>query len=201
MASSNPVAQRIQELLDERRIAPGGRLPSERDLATELGISRPSLREGMRRLVDLGVVETRQGSGTFRAPLDIADLLDARERLEPYVAGLAASRRSDADLAALDELLIELRAAVADPAAFAAADARIHETITAAAGSLALRVMLAALADLMHLSRAQTVTRDGVRSDAVAALTRLVRAIHEQDVEEAEQAMRDHLRQVGTGLR
>lgn len=75
MSARKQVAERVQALLEEREVAPGDRLPPERQLAVELGVSRSTLREGLRRLIDLGIVEARQGSGTYVAPPALADLL------------------------------------------------------------------------------------------------------------------------------
>ena len=98
----------LKSRLRQNRLGAGGRLPSERELARELRVSRPSLREALRTLAHMGVVDTRQGSGTqiapsgskvLRAPLEfllaleqpsIAHLLETRELLEVYLAGRAA---------------------------------------------------------------------------------------------------------------
>jgi GntR family transcriptional repressor for pyruvate dehydrogenase complex len=200
MAERNQVAERVQTLLEEREVEPGDRLPPERQLAAELGVSRSTLREGLRRLVDLGIVEARQGSGTYVAPLDLDDLLEARLQLEPYAARLAARRRGQQDLARLDRALTELRARQDDPAAFAAADARLHQVVTEAAGSVALRVLLAALGDLLRRSRDTTASDPAVRAAALNQLERLVEAIGAGDAAGAERAMRTHLRDVGAAL-
>lgn len=200
MSARNHVAERLQALLAERDLAPGDRLPPERQLAAELGVSRASLREGLRRLLDLGIVQARQGSGTYVADVDLADLLAARLRLEPYAAGLAARRRSPHDLAHMDELLAELRATQPDPAAFGAVDARLHAAVLAASGSMALRVLLDALADLLRHSRATTAPDAAVRDATLAQHEQLVTAIRDRDAAAAERAMRVHLREVGAAL-
>ncbi|HEU4704048.1 MAG TPA: FCD domain-containing protein [Conexibacter sp.] len=194
MAARNDLAERVRTLLAERDLAPGERLPPERQLAAELGVSRSSLREALRRLIDLGILQSRQGSGTYLAPIDLADLSAARLRLEPYAAGLAARNRSEEQLAQLDEALAELRATERDAPAFAAADARLHLAVTEASGSRALRVLLDALADLLRHSRATTAPDADVRAATVAQLARLVAAVRAGDAAGAERAMRDHLR-------
>jgi DNA-binding FadR family transcriptional regulator len=200
MSASHHVAERLQGLLVERDLLPGDRLPPERQLASELSVSRSSLREGLRRLLDLGILEARQGSGTYVAAIDLADLLQARVRVEPYAAALAARRRSDDELASMEALLAELRATRSDPEAFAAADARLHAAIVDAAGSPALRILLSALGDLLRHSRARTAGDDGVRAAALTRLEQLVEAIRDGDAHAAERAMRAHLREVGAAL-
>lgn len=200
MAARNLVTEQLLPLLAERELGPGARLPPERQLAAELGVSRSSLREGLRRLIDLGIVEARQGSGTYLAPVDLADLLDARLRLEPQAARLAAERRDEAQLAALVDALAELRATEHDAAAFAAADVRLHALVTETSGSLALRVLLAAVIDLLRYSRATTAADPAVRAATREQLERLVDAIRTQDADAAERAMHTHLHRIGRAL-
>jgi GntR family transcriptional repressor for pyruvate dehydrogenase complex len=200
VASRNRVAERLLTLLADGELGGGDRLPPERDLAEQLGIARSSLREGLRRLVDLGIVEARQGSGTYVTPVDLADLLAVRLQLEPYAARLAAARRGEDDLGWLDEALDELRAGESDATRFAAADARLHALVTDASGSVALRIVLTALADLLRYSRATTSTDAGVRAGALVQHERIVTAIRAGDGLAAERAMRAHLRDVGRAL-
>lgn len=200
MRRRNRVAERVRELLVDEELAPGDRLPPERELAARLGVSRSSLREGLRRLGDLGIIEARQGSGTYLAELDLGDLFAVRARLEPLAARLAAERRDEHDLRRLDELLAEMRAELADPAAFALADLRAHAAVVEASRSLPVRVLFAAIADLLRHSRARTATRPGVRENALEEIDRVVAAIRVRDGDAAEQAMRRHLEHVGAAL-
>lgn len=201
MPPRNHVAERLRELLSDEHVAPGDRLPPERELATQLGVSRSSLREGLRRLSDLGIIESRQGSGTYLAPLDLGDLFEVRQRLEPLAAALAAQRRSDRDLLRLDEALAEMRAALPDAAHFGDADVNAHATIVEASASLPLRVLFAAISDLLRHSRATTATDAGLRATALTEMTAIVAAIRDRDGDAAEQAMRGHLEHVGASLR
>jgi GntR family transcriptional regulator, transcriptional repressor for pyruvate dehydrogenase complex len=91
MPLRNDVTERIQLLLSQRQLVPGDRLPPERQLAAELGVSRASLREGLGRLLDLGILEARRGSGTYLAEVDLLDLLEVRLRLEPYLKKVSRS--------------------------------------------------------------------------------------------------------------
>jgi GntR family transcriptional repressor for pyruvate dehydrogenase complex len=200
MPPRNAVADRVRILLDERALVPGDRLPSERELAAHLGVSRSSLREGLGRLADLGIIEARRGSGTYLAPLDLRDLTEARLRLEPYAARLAAERRDPRDLARLDDTLAELRASLGERVAFADADLRLHATIAEASRSLPVRVLLDAVADLLRHSRAVTAVDPDTRRATVVVLERLVQAIHAGDGPAAETAMREHLVHVVAAL-
>jgi GntR family transcriptional repressor for pyruvate dehydrogenase complex len=196
----NAVTDRLWALLRERDLQPGERLPPERDLATQLGVSRSSLREGMRRLGDLGIVDARQGSGTYLAALDLSDLLAMRLALEPPIARLAAQRRSSTDLDALADLLAQMAAARDRPDAFAAADVRLHATVAAASHSLPARVLLDAIADLLRHSRSATAPDADLRARTLDAVGAIVAAIRAGDGDGAEAAMRRHLAEVGGAL-
>src|ERR1700754_297533 len=181
VSEDGDVGQQLQALVLERGIEAGERLPAERDLASELGISRAALREGLRGLIDLGVLEARRGSGTYLAGVDLDDLFAVRLRLEPYAAGLAARRRGAGDLARFEQLLSALRAVEGDARRFAAADASLHEAIVIAARSSTLRTLLDALADMLRYSRARTAPDPVTRAETLRHLEALVAAIAATD--------------------
>jgi GntR family transcriptional repressor for pyruvate dehydrogenase complex len=200
MPPRNHVAESVRALLAEEEVAPGDRLPPERELAARLGVSRSSLREGLRRLTDLGIIQSRQGSGTYLAPLDLGDLFEVRQRLEPLAARLAARRRGEEDLARLADALAEMEASRDDAQLFGEADVRAHAAIVEASGSLPVRVLFAAIADLLRHSRATTATNAELRATAVTEVTAIVDAIRGGDGDAAESAMRAHLAHVGATL-
>lgn len=200
MPPRNHVAESVRALLAEEEVAPGDRLPPERELAARLGVSRSSLREGLRRLTDLGIIESRQGSGTYLAPLDLGDLFEVRQRLEPLAARLAAGRRREEDLARLADALAEMEGARDDAQLFGEADVRAHQAIVEASGSLPVRVLFAAIADLLRHSRATTAANADLRATAVAEVTAIVDAIRNGEADAAESAMRAHLAHVGASL-
>ncbi len=123
------IASRLLELIRARRLRPGDKLPAERDLAAAMQVSRPVLREALRALAIMKVVEIRQGSGTYITALEpqqlvshldfvfskdtvaLAQVLEARRVLEVGNARLAAARIDAPRLAVLDGLLVELRSA------------------------------------------------------------------------------------------
>ncbi|HEY4277785.1 MAG TPA: FCD domain-containing protein [Conexibacter sp.] len=200
MPSRNHVAEQVRLLLAEEPIAPGDRLPPERELAARLGVSRSSLREGLRRLTDLGIIESRQGSGTYLAPLDLGDLFDVRLRLEPLAARLAAERHGEEDLRRIDDALVAMAAVRADPHAFGEADTRAHAAIVEASASLPLRVLFSAIADLLRHSRATTLGDDAQRRVTLDELEAIVTAIRAGDADGAEAAMHRHIARVGETL-
>jgi DNA-binding FadR family transcriptional regulator len=121
---SNVVIDGIRDMITNGRLVAGSKLPAERDLSGLLGVSRGPLREGVRALVVLGVLETRQGDGTYvtslgpaqlsaplgmltelQSPEDSVHLLGVRRVLEPEAAAHAAVRMTDADIAEAERIL------------------------------------------------------------------------------------------------
>lgn len=212
------VAERLLADMAAGRLAPGDRLPSERDLARALGVGRASVREALAALQNEGVLETRPGSGSFVAagaaervraadlPHDASpsDLLEARALLEPAVARLAAARARRDDEA--EELLAAMEAAVdlAEPLARAAwsdADRLFHRRIAAMTGNpvmLALADQIAARMDepLWRRLRDESVATPG-RSRLHAAEHRMIyEAVAEGDADAAELYAAQHIRRV-----
>lgn len=165
-SQTDVVIDAIKDLLLRGELAPGSRLPIEKDLATQLGVSRGSLREGVRALVTLGILETKQGDGTYvtslapqqlLSPLEFladlhqldhaADLLAVRRVLEGESAALAAPRLSTEDLDQLEAVLAEVDRALqadadVDLEAFIDADTRFHRIIARASGNSSLAAII-----------------------------------------------------------
>lgn len=180
MSVTDDVSRRIRELIADENLGVGDRLPPERDLASTLGVSRPALREGLRRLVDLGALEPRQGSGTYVAGVDREELLDVRDRLEPHAARLAARNHTAIDEAAFARILDDLREGVRGS---------YDELRMAIAGASGNGVLAATVGILIEVSPRETKITNRLVKDMV----RVVDRIHEQDGAGARQAMRRHL--------
>lgn len=193
--------ERLVGHLTERGVAPGTRLPAERTLARELGMSRPALREATRALIGLGLLEPRTGSGTYLADIALDELMVVRTRLEPLAAALAAERASDGEAEGLRALLGRMVNTVDDPVAFADADLTLHSAIATASGNPFLVGSLAGLTLALRLSRARTVQDRERRGASLDELERLVRAIERRQADEAASAMLAHLGGVTSTLR
>src|SRR5258708_4935709 len=155
----------IRERIASGVWGPGARLPREADLAGELGLSRSSLREAVRALSLVNVLEVRQGDGTYVSSLEpdlllgettrfatgllrgrtVLELFEVRRLLEPGAAALAARRMEDEDLQALEHELERMVAAGNSVEGLVEADAAFHDVIARAAGNAALRSLLASL--------------------------------------------------------
>ncbi|WP_193597179.1 FadR/GntR family transcriptional regulator [Microbacterium sp. YJN-G] len=161
MSALDTALHGMRSLIADGTLRPGDRLPSEGELCEQLGVSRGSLREAIRMLAALGVLETRHGSGSYVSDLNAADLigslsltvgllpLDAilelyelRRALEAHASSLAAARVDEGVLSELDELLTELEATVDDDEQ-SRLDHHFHMRIAEVAGNSALASMLA----------------------------------------------------------
>lgn len=194
------VDDRLRRLLLNRGFGPKPRLPSERELADDLGVSRPALREAMRRLVDLGIVQVRRGDGAYLSLIELVDLLEVRQSVEPTAARLAAERRTDEDVASMRAALDDLGANIDDPPAFAEADHRIHCLLAAASGNRVLSQVMAALEELTVFSRITTVDDRDLREATLADMSALVEHVANRRGGDAARCMRRHLKRVGRGI-
>jgi len=197
--------------------AVGARLPAETELAQQLEVGRSTVREAIRALVHAGLLETRQGSGTYVrsvAPgaeweprLRRAAVLEAyevREALEVQAARLAAGRRTDADIAALRAGLAERdRARARDrDASFVELDLAFHRAVVAAAHNPLLAEMFDSFAAVLREALIAVVSDSGLRQvGADAAHARLAAAIEAGDAAAAERATRDHIDPTAGALR
>jgi GntR family transcriptional regulator, transcriptional repressor for pyruvate dehydrogenase complex len=206
------VVDTVRGQIERGQLRPGQRLPPERELAARLGVSRPSVRTGLRTLVTMGILRTRHGSGTYVTDgpprLDVralhmlsalhgfrADHLDETRRLlEVAVAGLAAERAGGDHLVPLAEHVSGMFAAIEDPTVFAAHDAAFHRAIAAAAGNPILASIVEMVTRLSFEQSRGLTSRGPEELRAVALLHRnIYHAIRTRDAERARREMAQHL--------
>lgn len=219
--TSKFVLGQIVSLLGEGKLQPGDRLPAERDLAAFLGIGRPAVREALAALVLLGVIQQRQGRGTFlvdridRLPVEpylyqlmlaegriLEDLLEVRLLLEPAIAALAAQRATPSDLAELSRSLERFERLVeshADPDAEAVAGTDFHTALARASSNQTLSRLIESLRDLLSATGSLLNEREGGAS--LEAHREIADAVLARDAPRAESLMRSHLEDVATRLR
>ncbi|MCL2344804.1 MAG: GntR family transcriptional regulator [Desulfobulbus sp.] len=167
---SDAIASSLEQRILDGSLKPGDRLPPERELAVEFGVSRPSLREAIQKLASKGMVKSRQGGGTtITDRLDASfsdpwsdllgshpdlreDMLEFRRLLEGQAAAWAAERATEADLSRLETAFATLRDAFAsgDADQRSAADIAFHQAIGDATHNVLLGRLSAALLRLMH---------------------------------------------------
>ncbi|MER7396788.1 FCD domain-containing protein [Streptomyces sp. NPDC000151] len=206
------VVERLRQYAVEDGLGAGDRLPAERELAQRLGVSRASVKQAIVVLEVQGLVEVRHGGGTYlvRDTLDAAepverlverrrrlpDVLEAREAMETKLAELAARRRTDADLAALDDALAHMAKDVEDGGPGVEGDRRFHAAVTAAAHSALLAEFMRSIAEQIGESRNESLRQPGRPKRSLAQHRRILEAVRAGDPKAAAAAMRRHLRTV-----
>jgi len=208
------ISAEILALLRQKELKPGDKLPPERELAEMLGVSRPSLREALRALSIMKVIEVRQGDGTYVSALKAEELVEhlefvfmlddstmlqlfeARKIVEVGNVSLAAQRISDEEIAALHNCLEESERSAADPEAFLMADIKLHQLITYAARNPLLERFMASISTLGRASRQKTVFVAGMTTTALEDHRQIVAALEARDPQAAGEAMLRHLEHV-----
>jgi GntR family transcriptional repressor for pyruvate dehydrogenase complex len=213
--STEQVVAHVRALITSGRLTPGARLPAERDLAQQVGVSRPTVRAGLRALAAMGVVQSRHGSGTFipAGPPTLAteplrflaalhgftrdEMYEARRILEAGAAGLAAERATSEQLTRLAEEVTNLFAAMDDPGLFLVHDIEFHRTVAAASGNPILATIVEMVSALYYERRRETAARASDRNlrDSSEMHRRIFQAIRARDAAGARDAMNEHLRQ------
>jgi GntR family transcriptional regulator, transcriptional repressor for pyruvate dehydrogenase complex len=198
--------------------ADGERIPPERELCQQLGVGRASLREAMKALEIMGMIETRLGDGTFvchrseflSRPLlwaitssrvsDLRELVEARRLIEVELAGFAAERASSQDLEKIANHLNEMGASLNNAAVFEEADINFHLAIAAAAHNRVLQNALQLTRNLIQSWIGQSLTHEGVAAQALRHHKKIFLAITEKDSDQAKAAMRNHLDEMARHL-
>ncbi|HEV2862210.1 MAG TPA: FadR/GntR family transcriptional regulator [Pyrinomonadaceae bacterium] len=211
--TSEGVVTQLREMIHRGELRPGDRLPPERDLAKLLGVSRPTLRAGIRSLAAVGVLQSRQGAGTFvvksdgppsldSSPLRLmaslhgftsAEMFEARLSLEMAVAGLAAERATGDQMATMAEEVAGMYASLDDPEQFLVHDVRFHQTVAASSGNRILTALMNMVATILFETRIKTVKRATDLKESAEMHRNIYRAIREHNPEAARDAMYDHL--------
>jgi GntR family transcriptional repressor for pyruvate dehydrogenase complex len=209
--NTEQVVARVYELIKHHELQPGDRLPPERELAKQLGISRPALRAGLGSLISMGVLQSRQGAGTFivdgppaldSEPLRLLaelhgfsydHMFETRSILEVGAAGLAAERATGDQLATMAEEIAEMFAWLNDPQQFLVHDIAFHRAVAAASGNPTLATLVEMVSAILYERRRDTIERAHDFNEALDLHRRIYRAIRNHKPEEAREAMREHI--------
>lgn len=207
------VVLQFREMLQQSDLRPGDRLPPERDLAKIFGVSRPMLRAAIRSLAAMGVLQARQGAGTFVVAADGLPTLDsrplrlmaalhgftseemfeARQTLEMAIAGLAAERANGNHLASVAEELAGMYASIEAPEEYLIHDMRFHQTIAAASGNRILTALMNMIATILFDARRKTVRRAHDLKESAELHRQIYQALRSHNPEAACAAMHRHL--------
>jgi GntR family transcriptional repressor for pyruvate dehydrogenase complex len=211
--SSEEVVTQLCDMIQRGELNLGDRLPPERDLAKLLGVSRPTLRAGIRSLVALGVLQSKQGAGTFvvdaadsptldGSPLQMLaalhgftseEMFETRIALEMTIAGLAAERASSEQIATIADEVAEMFASLDKPEQYLIHDMQFHQTIAAASGNRIMTALMNMVAKILFDTRRKTVKFALDLKESAEEHRNIYRAIREHNIEAARQAMREHL--------
>ncbi|HEX8940522.1 MAG TPA: FadR/GntR family transcriptional regulator [Candidatus Limnocylindrales bacterium] len=212
------IAGRLLDLIRAERLRPGDKLPAERELAASMRVSRPVLREALRALAIMKVVEIRQGAGTFVTALEpqqlvshlefvfskdtvaLAQVLETRRVVELGNVRLAAQRITPEQLAGLEAILADLRGALEDADRFSSLDIAFHDAVCDAADNFLLGQFMRIIDTMAKVSRERTGGARSFRARALADHGPIVEALRRHDQEAAVGAMRAHLDHVEAAL-
>jgi GntR family transcriptional repressor for pyruvate dehydrogenase complex len=208
------VARRLVDYLLSGGVEPGCRMPSERQLAEAFGVGRSAVREAIAALTLIGLIEVRHGDGTYLKRPDSSllpqvvewglllgeqrtiDLVEARQKIEVDIAGLAAQRRTEEDLGDLARILARMEQESRDStktAAFVDADVEFHLRLAETARNSALRDVLSSIQALLR-AWIRRVIAEGYRDISYAEHVPIFEAVRARDARRAEDAMDAHMR-------
>ncbi|WP_159066861.1 FadR/GntR family transcriptional regulator [Cellulomonas timonensis] len=216
--ATDTVVRHLEQIIFGGEVEPGDSLPSESELSADLGVSRLTVREGVRTLQARALIEVSHGrrpvvahpnaaplhdffsAAVRRDPRGLLELLEVRLAIEVHTAQLAARNATRADISALEAALEGMRLGVDDEVAFNAADVRFHAAIAAASGNRMLSFIVEGMEEPLHTSRIASIRGYRAQSADLGALIQLHQAIFdcisERDTAGAAASMRKHL--IGT---
>jgi GntR family transcriptional regulator, transcriptional repressor for pyruvate dehydrogenase complex len=213
------IADRIRVLILDGTLPPGRPLPGERRLAARFGVSRGSVRDALRMLETIGLLESRHGQGTFPHELDVNrlvaplasiltyrsdlrdELLDVRRMFEPAVARAAASRITAEDLADLERILDTQRRKIKAGASTLVEDTAFHAVLARATQNRVLVRIMETLNDLLVESRKMTLRQKRHPQRSVQGHEAVVAALRRRDPDAAAAAMHTHIDQIAEMMR
>ena len=213
---SEEIVDQIKELISRGELKPGQRIPSERELASFLGVSRPSVREAIMVLEAMGFLESRQGGGTYvrsladvtmadplanmverRDPRMLHALTEVRKGLETWSAYLAAKRADDSEIEKLRELYQTMVEQAKNGSWNAKIDAEFHLTITAATHNTLQVHVLDTIQSLFQTTimaaLSEFYSKEGHIEQLLNHHREIMEAIAARDPERARNVMMEHL--------
>jgi GntR family transcriptional regulator, transcriptional repressor for pyruvate dehydrogenase complex len=209
------IVEQIEASIVKAALKPGDKLPAERELAQQFGVSRTAVREAVKALREKGLVEAYPGRGTFvtsgtppsiRQTLDrmmradqqdgTAHLVEVREILEPEICALAAARVDQEAIATMREAIAVMDSARRDPDAYIEADLDFHLALAEAAANPLILSLIDSIVGVLRDQRLLIFKVDGGPERGQYHHKRILEAVEHQDPQGARDAMRAHLRQV-----
>ena len=208
------VAQQLHRLIVEGHFKPGDKLPTERELAEAFGVSRASVRDAVRSLELLGLVEPRQGQGRVVRPLSpdglvkplasvlvrnralLGELLEVRKMLEPPIAARAALLATPEEIARMEQIVDRQAERLRRGELPIDEDTEFHYVIATAARNSVILQVIDVLMDLLQESRQQSLQVQGRPQKSVEGHRLILDGIRRRDPGATEAAMRQHLEEI-----
>lgn len=209
---SEKVANNIKELIIDHKLQPGDKLPNEIDLANQLNVSRSTMREAIKTLVSMNILEIRRGKGTYVCekpgiaadPLGVTfmnkkDLLlylfETRLIIEPEMAALAAQRASQKNIQALEEIFDKMKKDILEGKDHTKADIQFHNIIAKATQNPIIQRILPIINDCIIEGYQETKDIPESGQKVIDYHEKILKAIKNNDSKAAEQYMREHIQQ------
>jgi GntR family transcriptional regulator, transcriptional repressor for pyruvate dehydrogenase complex len=204
------VERQLRQYMRDAHMKPGDRVPTERDLAAQLAVSRGSVRQAIVSLEVQGLIEVRHGDGMYVRRLDpqlepitqllerrrrLPEILEARATLEVSLAALAAERRTDADLLSIWDGIRQMEQEIRDGSLGAEGDAAFHLAVTVAAKNDVLAHLMSVIQAPIEESRLESLSEPGRPQSSLAGHKRIATAIEQSSPRLAANAMRRHIKQ------
>lgn len=205
------IVEQLCSHIADNQMVPGDRLPAERELASKLGVSRASLSQALVALEVQGVLSVRHGDGAVlvRRPTEervikalrdhadrLPDIIEAREALEVKLAGLAAERRTDTEMAAIDSAISTMESEIDAGDRGVVGDEMFHEAITTAAHSSLLARLMHEISELVRETRIESLSQTERPRASLEGHKKIADAVRRQDSVAAARAMAAHIRMV-----
>ena len=209
------LAERIRHLILNGALTPGDKLPTERILAQDYGVSRTVVREAVKTLQQDGLVEVKAGLGTFvvdatdRAFVqslrllmslnlndNMADVVEIREILEVEMANLAATRARPVDIDQMQSAIAIMDENLDNVSEFIRQDHAFHLALARATQNAVMPLLISSIVDLLQRSRSRTALVDGSLQRGQGHHKQILQAIRQRDAAGAQKAMQLHLEQV-----
>jgi len=212
------IIEQIQGRIMEGKVRPGDKLPSERELAEQFGVSRTAVREAVKAMREKGLLEVQPGRGTFVTDLtggttevmrdslslivkislgnDLGKLVQVRTLLEPGIAALAAEMATPLDLETMQQAVNVMDTAMTSTDAYVEADLAFHLALARATQNPLIPVLIDPIVDLLREQRKRIFLVEGGPERGQYHHKQILAAIRRGDAATASQAMCAHLEQV-----
>ena len=207
------IADQIQELILDDSIHAGDKLPGERELAEQMGVSRTVIREAIRVLSDRGLVRVKSGCGTYVRELSVKDaaasielflklkqspqsfqnVSEVRSMIEVEAAGLAAERATAQDIAKIQEAIKGMHSAGNESKRYAEYDVAFHTAIAQATHNDLISVLLGPISDLLAEMVRVSLNAPNAVDEGLAHHRHILQHIQDHNREAAQEAMRAHI--------